>query len=289
MDSSLTNALIAKLTAGALQAARSRSPGSPGEGGKFHPTPVVGLERSRAALSLRTSWPLAETGAERRAAGAVGAAGRFARRSAGRGARGSRCLRSAAAAGAEGTAGGRRAAGSRAARRQVKPGERVGGSFCPAVLSPGASGPPTGSGRPGRLRSIPGLAAEPGVCLFRAGAGRGARGLRREPAASPGRPHSETTLPSGPTLSCPYCYCLIAARPTVSPGSSFVLSRPGPGPPGREPGVRRQVAPAGSLLVPAESGKVPGAGHLDTAAGGFRGSPWALGSQALDTPRMRVI
>ena len=55
MDSSLTNALIAKLTAGALKAARSRSPGSPGEGGKFHPTPVVGpLERSRAALSRRT-------------------------------------------------------------------------------------------------------------------------------------------------------------------------------------------------------------------------------------------
>lgn len=119
---------------------------------------------------------------------------------AGRGARGSRCLRSAAAAGAEGTAGGWRAAGSRAARRQVKPGERVGRSSCPAVLSPGASGPQTGSGRPGRLQSIQGLAAEPGVCLFRAGAGRGARGLRREPAASPRRPDSETTLPSGPTL-----------------------------------------------------------------------------------------
>lgn len=61
--------------------------------------------------------------------------------------------------------------GLRAARRQVKPGERVGGSCCPAVLSPGASGPQTGSGPPGRLRNIQGLAAG-GVCLFRAGQGR---------------------------------------------------------------------------------------------------------------------
>ncbi|CAN0474364.1 unnamed protein product [Rangifer tarandus platyrhynchus] len=126
------------------------------------------------------------------------------------------------------------------ARAGAGPGARAvvgGGAWCPGtVLSPGASGPPTGSGRPGRLRSIQGLAAEPGVCLFRAGAGRGARGLRREPAASPGRPHSETTLPSGPTLSCPYCYCLVASRPTVSPDSSFVLTRRTPVPQGVNPG-----------------------------------------------------
>lgn len=48
------------------------------------------------------------------------------------------------------------------------------------------------------------------------------------PAASPRRPDSETTLPSGPTLSSPYCYCLVASRPTVSPDSSFVLTRPDP-------------------------------------------------------------
>nr|CAI9707699.1 unnamed protein product [Rangifer tarandus platyrhynchus] len=196
----------------------------PGRGGAWPP----------GSGSGRGSGAGAWSGAGPSAQGA--GSGRSLAPGAGRGARGSRCLRSAAAAGAEGTAGGRRAAGSRAARRQVKPGERVGGSFCPAVLSPGASGPPTGSGRPGRLRSIQGLAAEPGVCLFRAGAGRGARGLRREPAASPGRPHSETTLPSGPTLSCPYCYCLVASRPTVSPDSSFVLTRRTPVPQGVNPG-----------------------------------------------------
>ena len=30
------------------------------------------------------------------------------------------------------------------------------------------------------------------------------------------------------SLSSPYCYCLVASRPTVSPDSSFVLTRPDP-------------------------------------------------------------
>lgn len=74
-----------------MKAARSRSPGSPGEGGKFHPHARAGGGGKFPRCPVPAhSWLLAGTGGERRAAGAVGAASRFALRGAGRGRRAGR-------------------------------------------------------------------------------------------------------------------------------------------------------------------------------------------------------
>lgn len=151
------------------------------------------------------------------------------------------------------------------AARQVKPGERVGGSCCPGVLS--AERPARRLvWAPGRCGASRDSRRGQGFAVSRRG-GAGGSG----PAAGPRRPDSETTQRS----YSKFPVLLLSRRlpSTVSPGLQLVLTRPDPGPPGREPGLCWQVAPAGSLLVPAGSGRVPRAGHLDTAAGGFRGSP----------------
>lgn len=58
--------------------------------------------------------------------------------------------------------------------RRARCGVFLPGSCC---LSPGASGPQTGSGNPEHLHSVQGPAAEPGVYVYHSGAGAGAFGV----------------------------------------------------------------------------------------------------------------